>query len=136
MDIKSLSDDFCVTGMISIDDLKQAKADGFQSVICHRCEGEAEDFSRAQPLKEAAEALGLVFHFAPVKPMSYGEEDVAAYEKALSTLPKPVLSFCRTGTRAAHMWLKAKQKEGKEALEEAKCCAKAQGIGNVDEVCC
>ena len=33
-----------------------------------------------------------------------GQQDIAAFADALELSPTPVIGFCRTGTRVAHLW--------------------------------
>lgn len=40
----------------------------------------------------------------PVVPGAVGDEHVTMFRAALDELPGPVLTFCRTGGRAASLW--------------------------------
>ncbi|WP_296422909.1 sulfur transferase domain-containing protein [Yoonia sp.] len=73
MDIRRIAADFAVSDQLTANDVAQAHSLGFQSIICNRPDGE----DVAQPLFESIAA--------------------AAY----NALPKPVLAYCKTGTRSA-----------------------------------
>lgn len=135
MMIKQLDNEVFVSDMKTAEQLAELKQQGFKSVVCHRVIGEAGDFVEDESLKQAAEALGMEYLAAPVKPMQYDAKVVEAFSEQLAALPKPVLSFCRTGTRAAHMWLMCQSLSGECDLNAAKACVEAAGFGNVSDLC-
>ena len=40
----------------------------------------------------------------PVVASAIGPSDIAAFREALFALPRPVVAFCRTGTRSTILW--------------------------------
>lgn len=83
---------------------------GFRSVINNRPDFEA---GPAQPtnasIEAAARAAGLEYRFLPVSPMLQTADDAARFAELLSTLPRPILAFCRSGTRSGKLFQAASQ---------------------------
>ena len=52
----------------------------------------------------AALAAGLAYAYQPVNPAVQSAEEVAQFRALVSTLPKPVVAFCRTGTRCGKLF--------------------------------
>jgi len=70
-------------------------------------------------MASAAAEAGLAYAHVPVVVGKIGEADVAAFGRALETLPQPIFGYCKTGTRAAMLWgLSRCGKEGPEAVLE------------------
>jgi len=83
---------------------------GFKSVINNRPDFEA---GAQQPtsasMEAAARAAGLEYRFLPVHPAVQTPDEVAQFAALLATLPKPVLAFCRSGTRSGKLFQAAQQ---------------------------
>ena len=103
MDIKKLSDEFSVTSQIDPGDLVQIAALGFKSVMCNRPNAEAPDQPTFEQIEKAAAAVGLATCHFPVVSGKVGEANVAALDVAASNLAKPILAYCRTGTRSSQL---------------------------------
>jgi sulfide:quinone oxidoreductase len=101
---KSLCPELAVDKQITPADVAAAKAQGFRSIINNRPDDEEPGQPASAEIAEAAEAAGLAYVHIPVVPGQISEADIAAFDKALETLPHPILGFCRTGTRASMLW--------------------------------
>lgn len=104
MDIKSLSDKTSVSPQITVEDMTAIKDAGFRAIICNRPDGEGADQPSFEELEAAATAVGIKAAYVPVQSGMVQDEDVAAFGAALQDLPRPVLAYCRTGTRSATLW--------------------------------
>jgi sulfide:quinone oxidoreductase len=104
MDIRKLTNELSVSPQIAASDIPAIMAAGFRSVVCHRPDGEGADQPLFREIAEAAEAQGLVIRHQPIVPGKLADADAAAFDALLNELPKPVLAFCRTGTRSASLW--------------------------------
>lgn len=104
MDPKPLCPELAVDKQLTRQDIAQAKAQGFRSIINNRPDAEEPGQPTSDELAEAARQAGLAYAHIPVVPGQIGEADIAAFDKALETLPHPILGFCRTGTRASMLW--------------------------------
>ena len=104
METKKLADDFSAAGQVSVAEIADVAAAGFKSIICNRPDGEAGGQPAFAEIAAAAEAHGLQSRYIPVVPGQIGASDVEAFRAAANELPKPVLAYCRTGTRSANLW--------------------------------
>jgi uncharacterized protein (TIGR01244 family) len=78
---------------------------GFKSVINNRPDFEGGPTQPTSATMEAAaEAAGLVYAHLPVAPGYQSPEEIARFAELLATLPRPILAFCRTGTRSGKLF--------------------------------
>ena len=83
---------------------------GFKSVINNRpdLEGGAEQPTSAV-LEEAARNAGIDYVFQPVVAAQITQLDIEAFARHYTELPKPILMFCRSGSRSSNLYQTAKQ---------------------------
>ena len=100
-----LDDAVSVAAQLAPEAMAEAAAAGFRSVINNRPDFEA---GAAQPTSEsmaaAAAAAGLEYAFLPVAPSVQTAAEIARFAELLQSLPKPILAFCRSGTRSGKLW--------------------------------
>ena len=103
--VQPLSPDVSVAPQLGPDAMKPLAAAGFKSVINNRpdFEGGPDQPTSAQ-MEAAAEAAGLVYAFLPVAPGYQSPEEIARFSELLTTLPRPILAFCRSGTRSGKLF--------------------------------
>ena len=78
---------------------------GFRSVVNNRPDHEGgPDQPTSAAIEAAARAAGLAYAFLPVHPALQTPEDIAKFAALLAELPKPLLAFCRTGTRSGKLY--------------------------------
>lgn len=81
---------------------------GFRAVINNRPDFEG---GSSQPTSAAVEAAakeaGLQYRFLPVQGGYQSPEEIAAFGALLAELPRPLLAFCRSGARAAKLFVAA-----------------------------
>ena len=103
--LQQLAADFCVAPQLDPAAMAAVAAAGFRSVINNRPDFEA---GPSQPTSEsieaAAHAAGLVYAFLPVAPAVQTPEEIARMAALLASLPRPILAFCRTGTRSGKLY--------------------------------
>ncbi|MGO1163999.1 TIGR01244 family sulfur transferase [Brucella sp. C7-11G] len=104
MEIRKLTDEISVSPQIRLEDIHELARLGFKSIISDRPDKEENDQPDADAVCMAAEGAGLEFRHIPVVASDIGERDIALFAEAMKDLPKPVLAFCRSGTRAAMLW--------------------------------
>ena len=102
--IAQLSPFLAVSPQIAESDVGVIAAQGFQSIVNNRPDGEAEDQPAAAALEAAARRQGLDYRHIPAVSGKVADQDVADFAAALEELKGPVLAFCRTGTRSATLW--------------------------------
>ena len=104
MEIKRIDDDISVAPQIVVGDLTAIAEAGFKTVICNRPDGESEDQQAYAEIEIAAQAAGISIIFQPVQSGTVTDEDGVEFGKLLDNASKPVLAYCRTGTRCTILW--------------------------------
>ena len=104
MDIKRLNDEISVSPQIAPGEVEAIAGLGFRSIICNRPDGEGGDQPTFEEIRGRAASHGLVCAYLPVESGKVSDEDARDFSEALRSLPRPVLAFCRTGTRSVTLW--------------------------------
>ena len=104
MEAKKITETLSVSPQIAAADLAALKTAGFRSIICNRPDGEGADQPTFEEIEVAAKEQGLEARYQPVVSGKVRDDDAGAFGALLESLPKPVLAFCRTGTRSATLW--------------------------------
>src|SRR5258708_27971110 len=104
MDIRKITDELSVAPQISACDVSAIAAAGFRAVICNRPDGESSDQPCCDEIESSVIASGLAWRSQPVRSGGVTLEDAAAFGALMAELPKPVLAYCRSGTRCATLW--------------------------------
>lgn len=104
MEIKKITDKVSVSPQISIDDMAEIKRTGFRAIICNRPDGEGADQPSFEEIESAAKQHGLVAAYVPIEAGMVRDLDVERFGSALRDLPRPILGYCRSGTRSATLW--------------------------------
>ena len=100
-----LAPDFATAAQLTPDDVAQAAAAGFRSIVNNRPDFEGGPSQpTSQAMQQAAAAAGLDYAFVPVQPAFQTPDEIARMRAALDTLRKPVLGFCRSGTRTGNLY--------------------------------
>lgn len=103
--VKTLSNDVSVAPQLGPEAMAEAAAAGFRSVINNRPDFEG---GLGQPtsasVEAAARAAGLEYAWLPVAPNLQSADEIARFARLLATLPKPILAFCRSGTRSGKLF--------------------------------
>jgi uncharacterized protein (TIGR01244 family) len=99
-----LTPNISVAHQLTEQDLEEAAAAGFKTIINNRPDGEAPDQPRSEELAAAAKHLGLAYHHIPTVSGQISNDQVEAFRTALGGAEKPALAFCRTGTRSTTLW--------------------------------
>ena len=122
MELRKISPKFTVSPQISVEDIPAIAAEGFQAIICNRPDGEGADQPSFEEIEAAAKAAGIQARYVPVRTGMVKDEDVEAFGAALDDLQRPVLAYCRTGTRSATLWSfhEAKKRPMSEILTATK----------------
>jgi len=103
-----LEDEVFVAPQLVEDDFAEVATRGFRSVVNNRPDGEAADQLPTEQAEAAARGLGLEFHYQPVANLNVTDDGVVdAFAELLDALPRPVLFYCRTGTRCSILWAQA-----------------------------
>lgn len=126
MQVKTIDVTISVSEQLNAGDVAALAKSGFRSVICNRPDGEGADQPAFAEIAKAAEKAGLAAAYLPVITGKVSDADAESFAKLLQTLPKPVLAYCRSGTRSATLWSLAQAASGK-SLPEILAATKAAG---------
>jgi uncharacterized protein (TIGR01244 family) len=105
MNIVKLTDSLGVSAQITPDDVAEIAAAGYMVLINNRPDGEEGTQPAGRAIAAAAQAAGLDYHYMPVTAMSFPGPDFDAMSDLLDDPARPVLAFCRSGTRCANLWV-------------------------------
>ncbi|PTB93790.1 TIGR01244 family phosphatase [Marinobacter sp. B9-2] len=104
MDSNKITDKVSVAPQIAVNDIETIKAAGFKAIICNRPDGEGANQPTFEEIQKAAREAGLDAAYVPVQSGKVTDKNVEEFGAALKELPRPVLAYCRTGTRSATLW--------------------------------
>jgi len=103
-DFRPLSAQFSVAPQIGIEDVAEAKAQGFAMVVNNRPDGEEPSAPQGDDIRHAAAAEGLAYAAIPIGHSGFSHAQIDALEKLLADATGPILAYCRSGTRSTHLW--------------------------------
>ncbi|MFM8901640.1 MAG: TIGR01244 family sulfur transferase [Burkholderiales bacterium] len=103
--VQPVGPDICVAPQLDVIDMNWVAQNGFRSVINNRPDFEEGDHQPTNAAIQAqAVALGLQYAFLPVEPGYQSPEQIARFAELIEQLPKPILAFCRSGTRSGKLY--------------------------------
>ena len=108
--LQPLTPDVCVAPQLTPEAMAEAAAMGFKSVVNNRPDFEhGPDQPTSAEIEAAAKAAGLEYRHLPVAGGYQSPEEIAAFAALLSSLPRPLLAFCRSGARSTRLYMLAQQ---------------------------
>lgn len=109
--LRPLSPELSVAAQLDAGAMTWVAQQGFRSVINNRPDFEAgPDQPTSADVEAAAIAAGLAYAHLPVAPAFQSPPEVARFAELVATLPKPILAFCRSGTRSGKLYLASQQR--------------------------
>ena len=105
MNIVKLTENLAVSAQISLDDVAQIAAAGYKVLMNNRPDGEDSHQPAGALIATAAEAAGMEYHHIPITAASFPGPDLEAITALFDDPSRPVLAFCRSGTRCANLWV-------------------------------
>lgn len=100
MNIRECDEGIYVCGQISVADLPTLAEAGIRTVICNRPDKEAEEQSDFAHIQQAAAEYDITFHYIPVTPGGITESNLNDMIAVLREAERPLLAYCRSGTRS------------------------------------
>jgi len=110
---------------ISLAEVAAAAQAGFGLIINNRPEDESDDQTPGAEIEAAAAAAGLGYVAIPVTHAGFSQPQIAAMAQALASTDKPVLAYCRSGTRSTLLWALAEASRGQSPHSLAAAAAQA-----------
>ena len=106
--VRAVAPDVCVAPQLTPAAMAEAAQAGFKSVVNNRPDFEhGPDQPTNADIEAAAHAAGLEYRFLPVDSGYQSPEEIAAMAALLAELPRPLLMFCRSGTRSTRLFVAA-----------------------------
>lgn len=122
---RQLSDHVYASPQIGPAEVAEAARMGIGLVINNRPEDESDDQVPGTEIEAAARAAGLDYVAIPVTHAGFSEGQVKAMAAALASSDKPVLAYCRSGTRSTLLWALAEASGGESPAALAAAAAAA-----------
>ncbi len=118
---RQLTDRIFASPQIGLAEVALAAAQGIGLIVNNRPEGESDDQVPGAEIEAAARAAGLGYVAIPVTHAGFSEAQVKAMAAALASTDRPILAYCRSGTRSTLLWALAEASRGEspQALAEA-----------------
>lgn len=105
MNVRQLGADLAVAAQLSLADVETAASMGFKTIINNRPDGEDPNQPVHADIEAKAKALGLAIHHLPLASGQAPSADLLRQSKAvMAAAEKPVLAFCRSGTRSTNIY--------------------------------
>lgn len=100
-----LSETVAAAPQLQPSDMPAVAAAGYAVVVNNRPDGEALGQPTSAEMAAAAEAAGLEYHYYPLNAFNYPGETPSAMAALFDDASRPVLAFCRSGTRSSNLWI-------------------------------
>ena len=106
--LHAVAPDVCVAPQLTPEAMAEAARQGFKSVVNNRPDyEEGPEQPTNASIEAAARAAGLQYAFLPVQGGYQSPEEIEAFAKLLTELPRPILAFCRSGARSTRLFVAA-----------------------------
>ena len=117
MKIVKLTESIAVSEQVSPASVAEIAAAGYKVLINNRPDGESADQPASTEIAAAAQAVGLEYHYMPITSGNFPGPDFPRMCALLDDTTRPVLAFCRTGTRCANLWVASRDQESRERAQ-------------------
>ena len=122
---RKISDTVFASPQIGLAEVALAAAQGIGLIVNNRPEGESDDQVPGAEIEAAARAAGLGYVAIPVTHAGFSEARVKAMAAALASTDRPILAYCRSGTRSTLLWALAEASRGESPQALAEAAARA-----------
>lgn len=104
MDIRKIDDTISVSPQVSYADVAEAARLGFRTLVANRPDKEEFGQPAMADIEAAARENGMTWVYMPVESGNVSDDDVERFGAMIQDSDKPVLAFCRSGTRCTVLW--------------------------------
>ena len=122
MDIRRIDETISVAPQLSVEDIAEAAKLGFRTLVANRPDGEEPGQPAMADIEAAARETGLDWVYLPVESGNILDNDVDRFDAMIQEVEKPVLAFCRSGTRCTVLWAlsSARSKPATDIISKAR----------------
>lgn len=104
MKLKQVNSEFFLSDQIIQQDLGKIAKEGIKTILCNRPDGEGADQPNIIEIEQAAKKFGIQVEYLPVTSGKVTDGQTQEFKKIYQNAEKPILAFCRTGTRSITLW--------------------------------
>lgn len=104
MNLRKIDDDITVAPQIQPEDIQRAAELGFRTIVANRPDFEEPGQPSMAAMEAAANEAGLNWVYQPVQSGNILDSDVDRFGEIFDQAEKPILAFCRSGTRCCSLW--------------------------------
>ena len=123
---RKIDDTTYTSPQIGVADIAEALSLGIGLIVNNRPEDESDNQTPGADIEVAATAAGIAYIAIPVTHAGFSMPQVEAMEAALASAGgKPVLAYCRSGTRSTLLWALAQARMGTDLAAIAASAARA-----------
>jgi uncharacterized protein (TIGR01244 family) len=120
MNFVKLSDSLAVCAQIQPEDIAGVAAAGYKVLVNNRPDGEQPGQPTNAEMAALAAEAGLEYCYMPVGHADFPGADFEAFSQLMDNPEKPVLAYCRSGTRCANLWVASRsESERDNAIAQA-----------------
>lgn len=109
MRVRSVTQNFHVSGQLKPADMAEVAKAGYAAVICMRPDGEGWGQPKFSAIEEAAKANNIPAYYLPVGGAAVPMEQAKTLRTLLKDTEGPILAFCASGQRCAGLYQMAQQ---------------------------
>jgi uncharacterized protein (TIGR01244 family) len=130
--IRRIDDHVAVAPQISAGEVAAIARAGYAEIVNNRPDDEEPGQPSGAAIEAACREVGIAYRAIPVTHAGFSANQVEAMASALTAAAGPVLAFCRSGTRSAHLWALARARMGDMPDElTAKAARAGYDIGGI-----
>lgn len=113
LEFRKINDWLSVSPQICAGDVIEIQRAGFVAIVNNRPDGEEVNQPWNDDIEEEAKRLGIPYHYIPVINAPFASKMIEKTRLLLEIYQEqgPVLFFCRSGTRATHLWAYSQTKK-------------------------
>lgn len=102
--MRQLEADLRTSSQLTAEQIRELAAQGVKTLIFNRPDAEEPGQPETAELESLAQELGMHWVHQPVVSGQVTDEQGQAFGRLYAAAPKPVVAFCRTGTRCGMLW--------------------------------
>lgn len=104
MDIRKIDDSISVAPQITPEQVAEIASMGFKTLVANRPDREEPGQPTMAEIEKAASDHSMAWVYLPVESGNIVDGDVDAFAEMFEQAEKPMLAFCRSGTRCSVLW--------------------------------
>ncbi len=101
--VTELDPNYTLTDQISVADIADIKAAGYDTVMCNRPDGESPDQPDAAQIQRAVEKAGMKFYHVPLG-RTMAPHTLSDFKAVTDGDNGKIFAYCRTGNRCSVLW--------------------------------